>query len=238
MKVYLGCGENRRAGASLSHHHRKTFRSNYSGHLSASLESSDMRQLDLQQVRRMFLEHRKRVFGGTNALLSGDGDRNRAPEIGETLQIAARQRLLGIGDMKPAELRQNFPRIAEGISGIAIDSDRRLCANRVSHCADPRYISLPISTADFDFEGMRAIARKLIGAHPDIFRFEIQSQPTHEIDLPTIGTAKETIERHAVPFSQGVKQSNLKRGFRQGVTGADLMQRLQHRAGSFEIHAD
>src|SRR5262245_5494800 len=105
MKVHLGCGENGRAGASLSHHHRKIFRSNYSGHLSPSLESSDMRQLDLQQVRRLFLEHRKCVFGGTYALLSGDGNPNRAPEIGETLQITARQRLLGIGDMKTAELR-------------------------------------------------------------------------------------------------------------------------------------
>src|SRR5262249_57475101 len=111
MKVYLGCGENRRAGASLSHHHRKTFRSNYSGHLSPSLESSDMRQLDLQQVRRLFLEHRKRVFGGTDTLLSGDGNPDRAPEIGETLQIAACQRLLGIGDMKPADLPYNFPGI-------------------------------------------------------------------------------------------------------------------------------
>src|SRR4029453_18231972 len=105
MEMHLSRGQNRRAGASLSHHDRKTFRSNNGSHLNPSLKSPDMGQLDLQQVRRLFFKHRKRIFRGTDALLSGDGNPNRAPEFSETLQIAPRQRLLGIGDLKSAELR-------------------------------------------------------------------------------------------------------------------------------------
>src|SRR6266581_4177025 len=105
MEMHLSRGENRRARAALSYHHRKTFRPNDGSHLSPSLESPDMRQLDLQEVRRLFFKHRKCIFRGTDALLSGDGNPNHAPELRETLQIAPRQWLLGIGDMKPAELR-------------------------------------------------------------------------------------------------------------------------------------
>jgi hypothetical protein len=47
----------------------------------------------------LFFEHCERVFRGTDALLSSDENPNRAPELRETLQIAPRQRLLGVGDM-------------------------------------------------------------------------------------------------------------------------------------------
>ena len=103
--MHLSRRENRRAGASLPYHHRKTFRSNDGGHLNPSLESANMGQLDLQQVRRLLFEHCECVFRGADALLSGDGNPDRAPEIGETPQIAPRQRLLGVGDIKPFELR-------------------------------------------------------------------------------------------------------------------------------------
>ena len=64
MEMHLSRGENRRAGTALSYHHRKTFRSNNSGYLNPSLKSADMRQLDLQEVSRLFFEHRKRIFRG------------------------------------------------------------------------------------------------------------------------------------------------------------------------------
>src|SRR4030095_1962672 len=88
MEVHLSREQNRRAGAALSHHHRKAFRSNDGSHLSPSLESPDMRQLDLQSVRRLCFKHRKGVFRGTDTLLSRDRNPNRAPEFRETLQIA------------------------------------------------------------------------------------------------------------------------------------------------------
>ena len=78
--MHLSRGQNRRASAALSYHHRKTFRSNDGSHLSPSSESPDMRQLDLQEVRRLFFKHRERIFRGTDALLSGDGNPNCAPE--------------------------------------------------------------------------------------------------------------------------------------------------------------
>ena len=99
-EMHLGGGEYRRAGAPLADHDRKPSGSNHSRYLESSLETSDMRELDFQQIRPILFEQRQRLLGRADAFLGGNRNTHAASQLGETLNIAARQRLLRIRDVK------------------------------------------------------------------------------------------------------------------------------------------
>jgi hypothetical protein len=113
VKLHLGGGKNRRARASLADDDGKPLRPDDRGDFKPSLKSPDVREFDLQEIRRLRFDDRESVFRRADAFLSGDGDADGAAQFGKASEISPRQWLLGIGDMKSDELIQNKSRVGK-----------------------------------------------------------------------------------------------------------------------------
>jgi hypothetical protein len=81
------------------------FCANDCGNLRCLVKSADVRQLDLQKIGRARFQHGQRVLGRTDALLSGDRYTHGATKLRQTLEIAASQWLLRVGEVKLAQGR-------------------------------------------------------------------------------------------------------------------------------------
>ena len=179
MELHLGRGKDRRARAALADDHGKPAGADHRGDVEPFLKPADVAELDLQKIRRASFKHRQRVFRRAHALLGGDRDADGAAQLGEALQIAARQGLFGVSDMKLAEIAQDISRIDKGIGSITVDANLRVIADGAAHCAHSLDIFPIVSLADFYFEDLESLLLELTGALADCFRSEIHAQAAH-----------------------------------------------------------
>src|SRR5262249_61243111 len=99
--------------APLAEIYRKSLRPDNCGNFAGAVKASYMRQLDLQQICRPFMEHRQCVFSTADAFLSGNRNADSAPQFGEAAQVSSGQRLLGIRNAKARKLAQDKSRLDE-----------------------------------------------------------------------------------------------------------------------------